>query len=259
MSRVLAFLYGAICYLMFLGVFLYAVGFVGNIVVPKSVDSGPATSTAMALVINALLLTAFALQHSIMARIGFKKVWTKIVPLPVERSTFVLFTNLVLILMFWQWRPLNADIWVVDNAVLAFVLHTLFWAGWLIVLLATFMIDHFDLFGLRQVWLYLRRKEYTRPSFQTTGLYKHVRHPIMLGFIIAFWSTPHMTLGHLMFAIATTGYILVGIQLEEKDLVSALGDDYRFYRRQVSMLAPRLTRLKTPPAPTTDPAVEQNQ
>ncbi|MDH3892774.1 MAG: isoprenylcysteine carboxylmethyltransferase family protein [candidate division Zixibacteria bacterium] len=238
MSRVLAFLYSMICYMLFLGTFLYAVGFVGNLFVPKSIDSGPSTGLGLALLINALLLAAFAIQHTIMARPGFKKLWTKIVPKSVERSTFVLFTNCILILMYWQWRPMSADIWVVESLVGKVALTALFGVGWLIVLLSTFMINHFDLFGLRQTWLPLIGKPLTPPHFQTTGFYKIVRHPIMFGFVVAFWATPHMTLGHLFFSIMTTGYILVGIWFEERDLIADLGENYLKYRREVSKLIP---------------------
>lgn len=244
MLRVVAFLYGGACYLMFFGIFLYAIGFVGNLIVPKSVDSGLEPALGTALLINALLLSAFAFQHSVMARVGFKNIWTRIIPEPVERSTYVLFTCIVMALMFWQWRPLTADIWLVENVAGKMVLQALFWLGWLIVLLSTFMIDHFDLFGLRQVWFYLRRKEMTPLPFQTTGFYSFVRHPIMLGFIIAFWATPHMTVGHLIFAIATTGYVLVGILFEEKDLAVAFGEDYQEYRRNVFMLIPWMPNKK---------------
>jgi protein-S-isoprenylcysteine O-methyltransferase Ste14 len=230
---------------------------VGNLFVPRSVDNGVSSGLVTALVVNALLLAAFAVQHSVMARVSFKRMWTKIIPEPIERSTFVLFTCFVLVLLFWQWRPLTSTIWLVENEVGALFLQIMFWLGWMTVLLATFMIDHFELFGLRQSWLYLRGKEYTPPVFQTTGLYSFVRHPIMLGFVIAFWATPHMTLGHLVFSIATTGYILVGILFEEKDLVAALGDDYRQYRRRVSMLIPWVPNKKVADDSVAGPAMEQ--
>jgi protein-S-isoprenylcysteine O-methyltransferase Ste14 len=238
MSRVLAFLYSIVCYVLFLGTFLYAIGFVGNLFAPKTIDSGPAAGFGLALLINALLLGAFAIQHTIMARPWFKNVWTKIIPKSVERSTFVLVTNGILILLYWQWRPMTTDIWVVENMVGKVALLALFGVGWLIVLLSTFMINHFDLFGLRQTWLPLIGKPVTPPHFQTTALYKYVRHPIMFGFVVAFWATPHMTLGHLLFAIMTSGYILVGIWFEERDLIADLGENYLQYRREVSKIIP---------------------
>jgi len=242
MNRALSFLYGVFCYAVFLLSFLYAIGFVGNLVVPKSIDSGSESSLARSLVLNVVLLGLFAAQHTIMARPAFKRWWTKIVPVQAERSTFVLAAGLLLLLLYWLWRPMPGVVWSVEHPVGKAVLLGLFWAGWLTALLATFMINHFDLFGLRQVWLHLRRREYHHPQFQTRGLYHYIRHPLMLGFIIAFWATPHMTLGHLLFAVATTSYILIGIQLEEHDLVKFLGKDYEDYRRRVPMLIPFLRK-----------------
>ena len=238
MARLFILLYGIIAYVIFFIIFLYSVGFVGNIFVPKSIDSGIEGSLAHALLINIILLGLFAVQHSVMARPAFKLWWTRVIPVPIERSTYVVFTNLVLAVLFWQWRPMTDAVWSVENTYGAAVLTGLFWLGWLIVFLSTFMIDHFDLFGLRQVYLYYTKKEYTSHDFKKKALYQFCRHPIMLGFIIAFWATPQMTMGHLLFAFATTAYILIAIQFEERDLVGIFGETYKTYQRQVSMLLP---------------------
>ncbi|HET7587977.1 MAG TPA: isoprenylcysteine carboxylmethyltransferase family protein [Gammaproteobacteria bacterium] len=239
MGRAIIALYGALSYLVFLITFLYAIGFVGDLFVPKTIDSGTAaTSTAAAFVIDVLLLGLFAVQHSGMARRGFKGWLTKVVPRAAERSTYVLLSSAALILLFWLWQPLPGVIWQVESPAGQLGLYILYALGWLIVLTGTFMINHFDLFGLQQVWLNLRGRSSPPSEFRTTLFYKVVRHPLMLGFVIAFWATPYMSVGHLLFSVATSGYILVALQLEERDLVAAFGDTYRDYRRRVPMLLP---------------------
>ena len=239
MARMLAFLYGTICYVVFFVTFLYAIGFVGNIIVPKAIDTPPTAGTFWrGLLANIILLSIFAIQHSVMARPEFKRWWTKWVPKPIERSTYVLFASLALILLFWQWRAMPDPVWIIANPVAVYVLWLFFFVGWLLVLSSTFLINHFDLFGLRQVNAYRRGEEYQDLGFRTPVLYRIIRHPIMLGFIIAFWSTPVMSVGHLLFAAVTTVYILVAIQLEERDLAAIHGQAYEDYRREVSMLVP---------------------
>ena len=240
--RVLALGYGLVCYALFLGTFLYAIAFVGNLPVPHTIDHAIAASLPEAIAWDVALLGIFAVQHSLMARPAFKAWWTKIVPKPIERSTYVLFASLALCLLFWQWRPIEATVWAVTDPVGAGLLTGLFWAGWVIVLISTFLISHFELFGLQQVWMSLRQKKFADPVFHTPYLYGLVRHPIYLGFIIAFWSTPVMTAGHMLFACMTLAYILIAIQFEERDLINLFGDAYRDYRKRVSMLIPLPSR-----------------
>jgi protein-S-isoprenylcysteine O-methyltransferase Ste14 len=242
---VLFFLYGVGAYLTFLVTFLYAIAFVGGFIVPTRLDGQAQTSLPVALAIDAALLTVFALQHSVMARRWFKERWTQIVPWTIERSTYVLCASLALLLLFWQWRPLGIVVWSIEHPAARALLWTLFAAGWVTVLAVTCLINHFDLFGLRQVWLPLIGRPYTRVSFRTPLPYRYVRHPLYLGFLLAFWMTPTMTLAHLVFALATTGYILVAIQLEERDLVHEHGAAYAAYRRAVPMLVPRPARRTT--------------
>lgn len=242
MAKLLTAVYSAACYLFFLGAFLYAVGFVGSLVVPKAIDTGAGGPMAISVLIDVLLLGAFAVQHSVMARPAFKRWWIKIVPEPLERSTFVLFASLVLSLLFWQWRPLPSKVWNLAGSAAGDVLWAGFFAGWGTVLLSTFLLSHFELFGLSQAFNHLAGKARPTPTFRTPLFYRWVRHPIYLGFLMAFWSAPVMTQGHLLFAVATTGYILIGINFEERDLVAQFGDRYRRYVAEVGMLAPRLRR-----------------
>ena len=255
MGGIAALIYGVIAYMIFLVAFLYAIAFVGNLPVPKTIDSGAVGATAVALLINTLLLGVFAVQHSVMARPAFKQWWTRFVPKTVERTTYVLLASLMLLLLYWQWRPMPSVVWSVTDPLGAALLVAIFWMGWATVLLSTFLINHFELFGLRQVVARLMGWSLPPPVFKTPFLYKRVRHPIYLGFLLAFWATPNMTAGHLLFAGATTGYILIGIYLEERDLVALFGDQYRRYRHQVSMLIP-LPRGKLPGHSTERPSVE---
>lgn len=250
MKRVGIFVYGVVCYALFFGTFLYAVGFIGNFAVPKTIDGEPTVPLWLGVAIDAGLLLVFAVQHSVMARPAFKRWWTQYVPQPAERSTYVLASSVALIALFAFWQPLGITIWNVENPIGKTVLYGLFGAGWLTVLVTTFSISHFDLFGLRQVWLYLLGKEYTHLKFHTPGAYAYVRHPLYVGWLMAFWFTPTMTAAHLVFAVATTAYILIAIQLEEKDLVDHFGQDYIDYKENVPMLVPGVNKY-TPTAPTT--------
>lgn len=244
-GRISTLLYGIFCYLVFLASFLYAIAFLGDFGVPRTIDSGLQGSIGLALAINAGLLALFALQHSIMARSWFKRAWTRIVPPAAERSTYVLFSSVALILLFWQWRPIGGLVWQVTNGPTRIAIYGVYAIGWLLLLVATFLINHFDLFGLRQVYLHFRGQEYTGLKFRTPGLYRVVRHPIYLSWLCIFWATPRMTIAHLVFALATTAYILIAIQLEERDLIRAYGEAYRRYKRQVPSILPVRFALKT--------------
>ena len=238
MGRLIAFFYGLVAYLVFFVTFLYAIGFVEGLWVPKTIDNGAVVGTAEALIVNLVLMSIFAIQHSVMARRQFKQWWLQYVPASIERSTYVLAASLALILLFWQWRPMPAVVWQVDNPQIAMAIVVLSFVGWLLVLASTFMINHFELFGLHQVVNNLSGHDMPAVRFKTPMLYNFVRHPIYLGFIIAFWAAPTMTVGHLLFAAVTTAYIFVGIFLEEHDLVELFGEDYRRYKERVSMLIP---------------------
>lgn len=253
MARLLALVYGSFCYMVFLGAFTYAIGFVSGLGVPKHIDSGASGDFGTALVIDLALLALFAVQHSGMARPGFKRWWTRIVPEPVERSTYVLVSSLVLIVLFWLWRPLPLLLWDIEPQAARVALYGVAAFGWLLVLTSTFIINHFELFGLRQVWRYGRRRSTGQQPFVVRAFYRIVRHPIMLGFLIAFWATPTMSLGHLLFALMTTGYILVAVKfLEERDLVAHFGDAYRDYQRRVPMMLPLPKRTSSGPASAFD-------
>jgi methanethiol S-methyltransferase len=238
MKKIVALIYGLVCYLAFFGTVLYAIGFAGNLVVPKTIDSTPEVPLFDAILVDASLLLLFALQHSIMARPAFKRWWTKIVPGHLERSTYVLLASLCLMLLMWQWQPIGGMVWSVESKTVKTILLFTYLLGWSIVFLSTFLINHFDLFGLRQVWLHFRGRRYTQLTFRLPLLYRLVRHPLYLGFLIAFWSTPVMTVAHLLFAILTTGYILTAIRFEERDLLMVFGEKYRNYKKWVPMIIP---------------------
>ena len=238
MKKITSLLYGIICYLAFFGTILYAIGFTGNLVVPKTIDSNPGTSTLNAILVNCSLLLLFGLQHSIMARPAFKAWFTKIIPEHLERSTYVLLASLCLLLLMWQWQPIGGIVWATDNEMVKTFLLITFFLGWAIVFISTFLINHFDLFGLRQVWLFALGKPYKHLPFRVPVFYKHVRHPLYFGFILAFWSAPVMTIAHLVFAVLTTIYILTAIQLEERDLMNQFGDKYHKYKSAVPMIIP---------------------
>ena len=248
LKRLMFFAYGVVAYFVFLGIFLYAIAFVGGFVVPTRLDGAARTPLPLALALDAGLLTIFALQHSVMARRWFKERWTQIIPWAIERSTYVLCASLALLLLFWQWRPIGIEIWSVQNPAIRGVLWALFAAGWGTVLVVTFLINHFDLFGLRQVWLPLLGHPYTPIQFRTPLPYQFVRHPLYFGFLLAFWMTPTMTLAHLVFAVATTAYIVLAIQFEERDLISQHGRAYEEYRRRVPMLLPVTRARRSLPA-----------
>ncbi len=238
MKKVLALVYGVSAYLFFLGTFVYAIAFVANIGVPKGIDDGTVSTLPVTVAIDALLLALFAVQHSLMARQGFKRVWTRIVPHVVERSTYVFAATAALALLLWQWRPIPEVVWDFRGTTAGIILTVLFALGWIVLLVSTCLVNHFELFGLAQVWTYLRGRELPQQKFRTPGLYRVVRHPIYAGFVIGFWAAPKMTVGHLIFAMATTGYILLGIFFEERDLIATYGQRYRDYRKRVPMLLP---------------------
>jgi len=236
--EVLRILYGISAYLVFISAFLYSVGFIGNLPLPVTIDKGNTGAPVQAIAIDLALLLLFAVQHSVMARQSFKRWWTGFIPVSIERSTYVLFSSLALMLLFWQWRPIESEIWTVANPLAAAAFTALYWLGWIVALLSTFLISHFEFFGLSQVVARFLDRELPARTLRTPLFYKYVRHPLYLGFLLAFWATPRMTAGHLLFALATTGYILFAIRLEERDLIEVFGDEYRSYRRKVSMLLP---------------------
>jgi len=246
MKRIGVLMYGVVCYAVFFVTFLYAIGFVGNMIVPTTIDGTPTAPTGRAILIDMALLAVFALQHSIMARPGFKRMWTKIVPVPMERSTYTLFSSLALIAMFVYWEPIGGVVWDIQHPVGRMVMMGLFFAGGLIVLISTFLINHFDLFGLCQSWLYFRGKEYTPLKFGRPGPYKYIRHPLYVGWFMFFWMTPTMTIAHLVCAVGTTVYILIAIQFEERDLIEH-HPEYEQYRKETPMFIPRIGRKPVEP------------
>jgi protein-S-isoprenylcysteine O-methyltransferase Ste14 len=253
LKRFAFFVYGSLSYVIFLGTFLYAICFIGNFGVPRTLDGALTQPLWVAFAIDVALLGLFAVQHSVMARKWFKEWWTRMVPKALERSTYVLFSSLALILLFWLWQPLGGLVWSIENRFGRLVMYGLFAFGWTLVLVSTFLINHFDLFGLRQVWLYFRGRPYTTLHFGAPGPYRLVRHPLYVGWLFAFWSTPTMTLAHLLFSVATTAYILLAIQFEERDLAREHGETYESYRRSVPMLIP-FTRRRAVLVPSKQPA-----
>lgn len=254
-KRIAFFLYGCVCYLIFFGTFLYAIGFIGNFVVPRTLDGAGTVAVSVAVAVDAALLALFAVQHSVMARRWFKDWWTRIVPKPLERSTYVLFSSVALILLFSQWQPIGGVVWSVEHPTGQLALRSLFAFGWGLVLTSTFLINHFDLFGLRQVWLYMLGRPYSALRFTTPGPYRVVRHPLYVGWLFAFWMTPTMTIAHLLFSLATTSYIVLAIQFEERDLIHSHGEAYRQYKRSVPMLVPfaRRPTLRSPGSVQVEP------
>jgi protein-S-isoprenylcysteine O-methyltransferase Ste14 len=238
MASLVAVLYGIVAYGVTLVALLYLIGFTGNLVVPKSIDSGAIGPVLPSIVIDVLLIGVFAIQHSVMARQGFKRWWTRIVPASVERSTYVLFASFALLLLYWQWQPIPTPVWTVNHPVAAGAIDAVFWLGWAVLVASTFLLDHFELFGLSQVFMRLFGKQPSEAKFRTPLLYRYVRHPIYLGILLAVWATPAMTVGHLVYSLGITAYILIGIQLEEHDLIQQFGDRYRRYRRHAAMLVP---------------------
>ena len=245
MSRYLIFAYGVVCYLIFLGVFVYAIAFLGNFYIPNSIDADPVGQTWRAVLINLSLLGGFAVQHSVMARPAFKRWWVRIIPPAAERSTYVLFSNLAMIALFLWWQPIGGLVWDIAHQPARSIILAVYFIGWAILFYATCLLNHFELFGLRQIWHHLRGEQQAGSIFRQPGLYKHVRHPIYVGWLIIFWATPTMTIAHLLFSVMTTVYILIAVKFEERDLINELGDDYREYKRRVPMIIPFFTSKRT--------------